>query len=163
MRNFLFVLIGLLIAVKGMAVMPPSVYKEAIKDSKIKIIGECKQIKITGSRGYSQICFGHFEASYEVNLETKKIKKLKIPVIYKGEFERVNLGKTPPVGGTIYYYPMIGSRYFVTISDAAGKITSMTHLKDYELKKLLSDPSCIKVGMGQIDLETPKQNQPSEE
>lgn len=118
--------------VTSLAVLPPDVYKERIKNSKVKAIAEVKSVKIietTKQNTYKLVTF--------------KLKNALVPDVPKkftGYCYSVDFPwQTPGVGGIIYYYPHKGDLAHVTISKDGGRITSYQVLTEEDTEKVIEN------------------------
>jgi len=103
------------------AVMPPEHYAERAATSKIKAVAVVKDVialSETKRRTHKKVVF-----TLEKPLEKN------IPEEFTGTCYSVDHAwQQPGVGGTIYYYPVKGTRVLVTITDNGTSITSLTLL-----------------------------------
>lgn len=101
------------------AVMPPKVYDSQARQSKIKAVAVVKKIFIlseTKEKTHKKIVF-----------EIEKGFEKSTPQTFSGTCDSVDHAwQSPLLGGTIYYYPTIGQKVLVTISNNGGFITSFT-------------------------------------
>ncbi len=140
------VCLGILAEV-GYAIMPPEVYKKYILESKLKAVATVRNVEIIEKTEY------YIEKKVEFELMCSYGEILPPKVFYgycKSATENLR------VGGTIYYYPMIGDEVFVTIGsigegEDTGNITSFTYM-DEDIKKALRDDGFagLNYGMGKV-------------
>lgn len=133
----------------SLAVMPPYVYEERAQNSKIKAIAvvvRVEKIEETKQSTLNKIYF-----------KTEKSIGPAAPAQFTAQCYSVDRKwQKPPVGGTLYYYPVEGQRVFVTVSADGGQITSYTKLTPELEKALLEDPGSVKFGMGEAYVEGQK-------
>ena len=119
--SFCLLLLGLSIHPEAHAVMPPEHYEKMAQSSAIKAIAVIKDISIlskTLQRTHKKVVFT-LEKPFEEN----------IPKEFTGTCYSVDhKWQEPGVGGTIYYYPVKGTRVLVTVIDDHNSITSLTTL-----------------------------------
>ncbi len=136
-RTMLFTLLfsglllsGLCIRSTAQAVMPPAHYEKQAEHSAIKAIAVVKDIRILSeTRQHTR---------KEVVFTLEKPFAANIPEEFTGTCYSVDhKWQAPGAGGTIYHYPVKGTKVLVTITRNHGFITSFTPL-DPELEKEMS-------------------------
>jgi ankyrin repeat protein len=129
------------------AVMPPEVYARASRESHIKAIATIVDVKIThvGMRATTKDVT--FQLDYWLTEDA--------PETFTGSCESVDTPQQKThimAGGTIYFYPHVGSRVFVTVSDDGGPITSMTPMTQ-ELEQIIrKEPERIQYGIARVGI-----------
>ncbi len=129
------------------ALMPPYVYKEAIENSPIKAVAVVKGVTVIEKTKFYIEKKVEFELVESYGL-VKPAKK------FYGYCKSATA--EPLVGGTIYYYPVVGEEVFVTLDsvsrgDDSGLITSYT-LLDEDLRAVLKTLGLdgLEAGIGQV-------------
>ena len=144
-RKVLFLVSSLiLLAQAGYAIMPPRVYRKAIRESSIKAVARVKSVTV----------YDRSELYVRKKVVFELIKSYG-PVTPKKEFVGYCESATdkPIVGGTIYYYPNVGEVAFVTLggNSLAGYFTSYTLLTPELSDTLERDGlSGLKYGIGEV-------------
>ena len=138
--------LAVLAAGVAQAVLPPRVYEQRARDSRIKAIAKLESMSVVGENDYSVIRSLRF--TLEKNLAADPAQG-----VFFGTCHSLKPGGDPPAGGTIYYQPKVGKRYFVTISRDGGSITSLTLLTPALEKALLEHPDKVKFGFGSARVE----------
>ncbi len=143
--------IGLLIflislfAPAAQAIMPQEVYARASRESHIKAIATIVDVKIIHVGKRATLKDASFQLEYALTDDT--------PATFIGSCESVDTPQQKSnimVGGNIYFYPKVGNRVFVTISDNDGSITSMTPMTP-ELEQIIrEEPERIKYGITRV-------------
>ena len=132
---------GLLLSRAALAVLPPEVYKQAIRDSKVKAIAKVVEVKVvaTSPTMVSKKVLFRLERSLgpEQPEET-----------FVGHCE--SAGKKEIVGAPLFYYPKVGERVYVTLVKSGGSFTSYTLLTPELEEALLHSPEKVKPGIGEV-------------
>lgn len=128
------------------AVLPPYVYKERIEKSEIKAVAVVQSIKVLRTKRGIQSKMVTFKLG-------KAYFGTKVRATFAGQCESVLPWGRPPVGGTIYLYPKVGERVFVTVGSNGGSITSYTRMSARLDEALQKDPNRLKPGMASVDVE----------
>ena len=138
------------------SVMPPKIYADQAINSKIKAIATVKKVRITdaGIRHNTKVVT--FELEYALtrgigNIFTGSCKSVDTP--------KQNAGLM--MGGDIYHYPQAGERYFVTISDDGGRITTMTKMTPDLEHAVRNDPGRIRYRPGKACLNPKEPTMPA--
>ena len=99
-----------------------------------------KESSLFCSKSSDQIQQNDFLVDSEVTLSGNiaKSHKFQSGDIVTGAYNTLSPGDIPPPGGTLYYYPNLGDRVFVTISRDDGELTSYTKLTP-DLEKALKN------------------------
>lgn len=136
-----------LVALSGMliAALPVEYYHQAVRESKLKAVAKIVRIEKLGETDWS------ITRDVTFRLESSLDGTIVEPTFH-GVCSSVKLGKIPPPGGTLYFYPREGERVLVAISKAGGAITVMEFLAPEatlaQADTLLRNLS----GRGEIDL-----------
>jgi hypothetical protein len=133
--------VAVLTATAAQAVMPPYVYERQARESKIKAIAVLEHMTVEGENNYS------LTRKLRFKLE-KSLAAEPAGDVFFGTCHSVKPGGHPPPGGTIYYRPEAGKRYFVTIANDGGAITSLTLLTPVLEKALLYQPDKVQFSFG---------------
>jgi hypothetical protein len=140
-------LLLLLFSLSAKAVLPPEVYEESMRRSKIKAIATIKDVETIriGSRATSK------KATFKLEYALTK----RTPETFVGHCESVETDEQKAnimVGGDIYFYPFKGERVFVTVSKDGGYITSMTPMIE-ELEQIIrEEPERIRYGISRVSM-----------
>ena len=127
------------------AVLPPRVYQERIRDSKIKALAVVESAeKLAEKRGVIDLKVT-FRAA-------KSFGARSVTGSFIGFCKAFNpkSGHTPMAGPTIYLDPKVGQTVYVTVSDLKGRITSLTRATPRLMEALIRRPETVQPGMASV-------------
>ena len=116
------------------AIMPPEVYEERERESKIKAIAVVEEIEVVST--YPE------RGTEEKKVTFRLLRPLtgeKVPEKFTGYCYSVLDGKMPAPGGTIYCYPIKGIKAYVAIDDNGGTITGYSAIGEEEEKRIVEE------------------------
>jgi len=125
------------------AMLPPEVYEQMIKESKIKAIATVKKVKIIKKNKYTieERVFFHLE---------KAMDKTNVPDEFSGLCKSVRKNQMRLIGSDVHFYPLKNDRVFVTITTEGGSITSYTTLTPELEDKVNKNFDEMKFGINEI-------------
>ena len=161
--SFKFLLLSLFIhilVIPANAVLPPEQYAQRAEKSKIKAIATVVNVEVLSIGKYSSFKEVTFKLEYDFIEKKSKLhtifRKLlgnKTPDKFTGLCSSVDTkeqNENIMAGGTIYFYPYVGSRVFVSISEDGGSITTLTKMTAKLEKSIRDTPEKLKFRMGSI-------------
>lgn len=129
----------------ALAVLPPEYYRQKIQDSRVKAIAQVERVDV--------IAHARAVDTQKVTFSTINDLGIETPAIFTGICYAVNKRSgniEPMVSGTVYHYPVLGDKAYVTISSDGGSITSYTVLTPDLENALLHDPESVELGIGKV-------------
>jgi hypothetical protein len=145
--------IGLIIVLTGLfppvaqAVMPPEVYAQTSRESLIQAIATIVDVKIIHVGKQATIKEATFQLEYALTDG--------IPETFIGSCQSIDTPQQKTnimAGGTIYFYPHVGNRVFVTVRDDGGPITSMTPMTQELEQVIREEPERIQYGIARVGI-----------
>jgi len=131
------------------AIMPPEIYAQASRESNIKAIATIV--------GVENIHVGPRATSKNATFKLEYALTGSTPETFTGYCQSVDTmeqNSNIMVGGETYFYPHVGNKVFVTISDDGGPITSMTPMTA-ELDQIIrEEPDRIKYGITRVRIKS---------
>jgi len=131
---------GLLPAVLQ-AIVPPEVFNEKAEKSKIKAVATVSDIKAVDEKD-----------GVEKRLVTFKIEKrigeTQVPEEFVASCSSLVKGKPKTLGETLFFNPVKGQRFFVTVNDKDNEITSLTPMSPRLMNALVKTPDKVKFNIG---------------
>jgi tetratricopeptide (TPR) repeat protein len=122
------------------AIVPPEVFNEKAEKSKIKAIAEVVAIKpLEENAGIERLV-----VTFKME---KRISSEQAPEEFVGMCLRLKGGK-PKIGEELYFNPVKGNLYFVTVGEKDNEITSMTPISPRLMNALSKTPDKVKFRIG---------------
>lgn len=144
---------ALALPVTAHTVLPPQVYKKRALDSQIKAIATVTRVVTDHIGEHASFKTATFSRVYGLTKDTSQTFEASFKSIETPE-QKAN----PMMGGSIYFYPHIGQRVFVTVTCDGGPITSMTTATEELEWVVREDPERIEYGMGKVTIRPGKEN-----
>ena len=138
-QGLLAAILVLILASAAWAVMPRYHYAQQSEESKIKAIATVEEVRVLDE--------GKQYTSKEVTFRLEYALTPDTPEVFTATCESVDQDWQVPVpGGTIYFYPVVGERVYVTVLSNGSQITSLTELTA-ELEQAIKEaPETIRYG-----------------
>jgi len=153
-----------LLLIPANAVLPPEYYKQYAEESKIKAVATITHVETLSIGKYSSFKKATFRLEHvfrkkrsktmtKVYSALRKLSGNETPQVFTGLCNSVDTeeqNKNIMAGGTIYFYPYVGARVFVTVSSDGGSITTLTTLTPEMEKVIRETPEKLEFSMGGI-------------
>ena len=128
-----------------LAIVAPEVFNEKAEKSKVKAVAVVVDVKSIGETDGIEKRFVTFKLE-------KKVSEDAIPEEFIGSCQSVVKGK-PKLGEALYFNPLKGQRYYVTVSEKENEITSLTPMTPRLMNALVKTPDKVKfkIGLAVVD------------
>jgi len=126
----------------ALGIMAPNYYAERSDNARIKAVGTIERVDILEVGKHFTRKLVIFRREFAVTAETEPVFNGTCKSVETDFQKRHGL-----VGPNVYFYPRQGDRVYVTITEAGGRITSLTQVTPELEKALHSAPESIRYGM----------------
>ncbi len=123
-----------------LAIVPPEVFNEKAMKSKVKAVAAVVDVKAVEETD------GIEKRLITFKLE-KRVSEDAVPEEFVGACSTVIKGK-PKIGEALYFNPLKGQRYYVTISEKDNEISSLTLMTPWLMNALIKTPEKVKFRIG---------------
>jgi lipoprotein NlpI len=123
-----------------LGIVAPAVFNEKAEKSKLKAVATVVSIKSIEEKDGIEKRFVTFKLE-------KRISEEPVPEEFIGSCSTVVKGK-PKIGEMLYFSPLKGQRYYVTISEKDNEISSLTPMSPRLMNALVKTPEKVKFNIG---------------